>query len=55
MASCGSAADVVIWTTDWKSNNCIKTYLDEEHENQIDSVAFANDEAAKSLTIFLNN
>lgn len=33
MASSGNSNDVVLWTTDWKSNNCLKSYFDEEHEN----------------------
>lgn len=33
MASAGNSNDVVLWTTDWNSNNCLKSYFDEEHEN----------------------
>ncbi len=33
MASSGSSNDVLLWTMDWKSSNCLKSYFDEEHEN----------------------
>jgi WD40 repeat protein len=50
MASSGSSNDVLIWTMDWKSSNCLKSYFDEEHENQIDTIAFAPYKAAVTLT-----
>lgn len=53
LASSGNCNDVVLWTTDWKSNNCLKSYFDEEHENQIDTICFAPYSAARTLTVYL--